>query len=486
MKTRRVLRALLLGACVCILIGIGLIVWLALRPVPAWSLPVRLAGISFNVPVADLLRAATHPYGMRLLADHSLPTRHGQLAFTEQDGRLQIRCGPCSAGSLSADASAARLSSLQLTIQRDGPAVWGTVTSSDITISWRGLLSDRRLLLTGELPDTPAATLYALFGEAIPELQHAQIEGSIGARFTLSLPDRRWQIQPNIRLSSVSGLGTASLRGVLPQPRCARPAPEGFGRHIAAAVIAAEDQRFWSHPGYDPVELAAALSPNARQQASLRGASTLDEQVARMLYTGAQRSAARKLRELLYAVEMERTLGKAQILQLYLALAPWGEGLCGAEAAAQHYFSKPAQALNAAEAAWLASLLRNPAQVGRDPAELNRHALWVLNGMQGLGRAERRNARLALTTDRMILRKRNSAPGPQLAERLLPLAEDSVIGQTPLAVISRAKRRDSAPAVIATGSHNENPFCCAEHGTRVGAGTGRRADGPLRDHEHSR
>jgi membrane peptidoglycan carboxypeptidase len=68
----------------------------------------------------------------------------------------------------------------------------------------------------------------------------------------------------------------------------------------------------------------------------------------------------RKLRELLYAVELDRTLGKARVLNLYLAIVPWGDGQCGAAAAARHYLKKRVDVLTPTEAAWLASLLRAP------------------------------------------------------------------------------------------------------------------------------
>jgi membrane peptidoglycan carboxypeptidase len=90
---------------------------------------------------------------------------------------------------------------------------------------------------------------------------------------------------------------------------------------------------------------------------------------------------------------MERTLGKARILELYLALAPWGEGVCGAERAAQRHFGKPAHALDPIEAAWLASLLRDPAS----PADADRVA-WVLKGM---ARGERQRQRWTRALDRL-------------------------------------------------------------------------------------
>jgi membrane peptidoglycan carboxypeptidase len=107
------------------------------------------------------------------------------------------------------------------------------------------------------------------------------------------------------------------------------------------------------------VELKHALHSNQRT-ARLRGASTLSQQVAKLLVAGGERSPLRKLRELLYAVEMEQTLGKARILRLYLDNAPWGAGVCGAQAAAHTYFGTNANQLNKSQAAWLAAILRNP------------------------------------------------------------------------------------------------------------------------------
>jgi len=97
-----------------------------------------------------------------------------------------------------------------------------------------------------------------------------------------------------------------------------------------------------------------------RERAAARGGSTLSQKLAKLIYTGDERRHARKLRELLYAVELDRTLGKARVLELYLAMAPLGDGQCGAAAAARHYLHKRVDVLTPTEAAWLASLLRAP------------------------------------------------------------------------------------------------------------------------------
>src|SRR6185295_1953857 len=148
-----------------------------------------------------------------------------------------------------------------------------------------------------------------------------------------------------------SGLGTEALAGA--RSSCGRGSKLTIDHWLSRAVIAAEDQRFYDHPGYDLTELQASYVRNEQAQRIERGGSTLSQQVAKLLVTGDERSPVRKLRELLYAVEMERTLGKARILRLYLDNAPWGTRVCGAEAAAAHYFGSRAHELKPAEAAWL-------------------------------------------------------------------------------------------------------------------------------------
>ncbi len=109
--------------------------------------------------------------------------------------------------------------------------------------------------------------------------------------------------------------------------------------------------------------------------------------------TGAERTPTRKLRELLYAVEMEQTLGKARILRLYLDSAPWGSGICGAEAAARQYFGIRARELDAGQAVWLAAMLHHPVMEADHWATTGRinvaRAHWVANAMRPMPRSER-------------------------------------------------------------------------------------------------
>ncbi|MFO1351656.1 MAG: biosynthetic peptidoglycan transglycosylase, partial [Gammaproteobacteria bacterium] len=173
-----------------------------------------------------------------------------------------------------------------------------------------------------------------------------------------------------------------------------------IGKWLPRATIAAEDARFFRHPGYDLAEVVAALERRAANQERLRGASTLTQQLAKNLFLDSERTLARKLRELLYAVEMEHTLGKRRILELYLNIVDWGSGLYGAKRAAEKYFGIAPADLMPEQAAWLASLLTNPRlalerqqRTGRIDSE---RVGWILGRMRGLSAAEREQALVRL------------------------------------------------------------------------------------------
>jgi membrane peptidoglycan carboxypeptidase len=222
-----------------------------------------------------------------------------------------------------------------------------------------------------------------------------QVTGTLAFVATARWPEGTWRAKPAVRDFSVAGLGTEKLLDAQLPPACRTGASDGtpLAGWVPRALVAAEDARFFEHPGYDLDHLLAAAEHNQRDGAPLRGGSTLTQQLAKLTITGDDRSAARKLRELLYAVEMERTLGKARVLQLYLALAPWGEGVCGAERAAQVYLGKSASKIGPVSAAWLVSLLRNPdAQLQRAvrARELDRERIkQIVAGMRPMSTAQR-------------------------------------------------------------------------------------------------
>jgi monofunctional biosynthetic peptidoglycan transglycosylase len=129
------------------------------------------------------------------------------------------------------------------------------------------------------------------------------------------------------------------------------------------AVVNSEDARFYEHQGVDPVEMRAALA-QAVEEGRGRGASTLNQQLAKNLWLGEERSLLRKLKEVVLARRLE-ALGKDRVLELYLNVAEWGNGVYGADAAARVWFHKPAAELLPEEAAVLAAML--PAPRKRNP-----------------------------------------------------------------------------------------------------------------------
>jgi hypothetical protein len=409
-----------------VLLALFLVVRAALRPPSgAWSTRVHVGPVALEVGVPSLIWLGTTPWLAQQLDGHTLPTRIGpvQVAWDEPSRTMRLICQPCSLRSSSWGSEPLRLASVTATVQRLGAMqLHGTLTSGSVSATWHGQLKPNALQLDMDLPPTPVRDGYALFASAIPELAVAQIDGSFALHASLSLPSKTLTLEPQLQGMSVQGLGTAQWANARSPcgkdlPPAALAAPLNAQSLLARAVIAAEDQRFFEHPGYDLVEMSQALHSNQRTAlapaetsatdealpasgTALRGASTLSQQVAKLLVTGGERSPVRKLRELLYAVEMEQTLGKARILRLYLDNAPWGANLCGAQAAAQHYYGKRADHLTVPEAVWLAAMLHNPALEAKRWASSGHinvaRAQWVAGNLRPLGRRQGERLQRAL------------------------------------------------------------------------------------------
>jgi len=129
---------------------------------------------------------------------------------------------------------------------------------------------------------------------------------------------------------------------------------------LKRAVIVAEDGAFYDHRGFDTAELKKVLRESWAKGQFPRGASTISQQLAKNLYLSSSKNPFRKLREAIITLHLERNLTKSRILELYLNVIEWGDGIYGAEAAAQFYFKKSAQELGASEAAFLAAIIPNP------------------------------------------------------------------------------------------------------------------------------
>ncbi|HEV7746745.1 MAG TPA: transglycosylase domain-containing protein [Pyrinomonadaceae bacterium] len=172
--------------------------------------------------------------------------------------------------------------------------------------------------------------------------------------------------------------------------------------NLQRAVLAGEDTNFFTHHGFDYEALQKAWDEGMREATKeakkegedddwlptlpdfKRGASTISQQLAKNLYLSSRRSFFRKGQEALLTIFLERTLTKPRILEIYLNVIEWGDGIYGAEAAAQHYFHKPASTLSASEAAYLSAMIPNPRTVFNpqvNPRRVSRRQRIILRGM---------------------------------------------------------------------------------------------------------
>jgi monofunctional biosynthetic peptidoglycan transglycosylase len=177
---------------------------------------------------------------------------------------------------------------------------------------------------------------------------------------------------------------------------------ERISTNLQRAVLAGEDTNFLTHRGFDYEAIQKAFEQAQRESAreakaegedddwlpSLpefkRGGSTITQQLAKNLYLSSQRSFLRKAQEAVLTVMIERTMTKRRILEIYLNVIEWGDGIYGAEAASQRYFRKSASALSVNEAAFLSAMIPNPRTVFNpqvNPRRVARRQRIILRGM---------------------------------------------------------------------------------------------------------
>jgi len=177
---------------------------------------------------------------------------------------------------------------------------------------------------------------------------------------------------------------------------------ERISPNLQRAVLAGEDTNFATHHGFDYGAIQKVWDQGMREAAReakkegenddwlpnlpdfKRGASTITQQLAKNLYLSSQRSFFRKGEEAILTIFLERELTKRRILELYLNVIEWGDGIYGAEAAAEHVFHKPASALSANEAAYLSAMIPNPRSVFNpqvNPRRVARRQRIILRGM---------------------------------------------------------------------------------------------------------
>ncbi len=160
---------------------------------------------------------------------------------------------------------------------------------------------------------------------------------------------------------------------------------EDMGTNVKKAVIAAEDQKFFDHNGFDMQAIEKALDHN-QNSSKIRGGSTISQQTAKNIFLWQGRSWVRKGLETVYTFIIETIWGKEVILERYLNSIEMGQGVFGVEAASQYYFGKSSKDLSKSQAAWIAVVLPNPKKYDpKNPtSSLTRKHNWVMRQMNNV------------------------------------------------------------------------------------------------------
>ena len=198
---------------------------------------------------------------------------------------------------------------------------------------------------------------------------------------------------------------------------------ERIPEHVRQAFISAEDRRFWDHPGFDVIGIARASWKNFRSSDRPEGASTITQQLTRLILLDSERTVERKIRELILAVRVDAEYDKREILERYLNMCYLGHGAHGVQAAAEIYFGKDVDHLTYAEGALLAGLVKAPTLYSphRNMKRARERQAYVLERMRDdgyLSAAEARTARaepLALIDDEVPL---NHVAAPYFVEHI--------------------------------------------------------------------
>ena len=216
---------------------------------------------------------------------------------------------------------------------------------------------------------------------------------------------------------------SGNLLRELPSERDSRsvvlPAGAPVPPALRDAFIASEDRRFQMHPGVDPLAVLRALVSNVSSGRVVSGASTIPQQLARLLVPR-RRSLAGKVQEALWALRLSAHLSREQILREYLDRVALGHELVGVEAASQAYFGRPAATLSAGQAALLAAIARSPARVDpwRDPEAAGRAMREVLGRMRRAGRLDAESARIAASSSLDLASRARPFGAPHLVSDL--------------------------------------------------------------------
>jgi monofunctional biosynthetic peptidoglycan transglycosylase len=177
----------------------------------------------------------------------------------------------------------------------------------------------------------------------------------------------------------------AMTLGRVPRKQMAWSSLEGISPNLVHAVISAEDPNFWKHGGLDLGAMLDALERDWRARRVVRGGSTITQQLAKNLFLSPSKNPLRKVEEIILAKEMEIFLGKKRILEIYLNVIEWADGVYGVEAAAHHYLNSSASSLTLEQAAYLAAIIPGPrgaTNPAKYPDRVQLRASWILSHMQ--------------------------------------------------------------------------------------------------------
>jgi len=194
---------------------------------------------------------------------------------------------------------------------------------------------------------------------------------------------------------------------------------------LVDATLAAEDRRFFRHPGIDPIAVVRAAARNVRRGRWVEGGSTITQQVAKLLVARdgarAERGLGAKLREAVLALRLEHRLSKREILALYLNLAPYGNQLTGADRASRAYFGHAASLVTPAQAAFLASLPQRPSSFNpyRDPRRARARQQRVIAQMGASGTLDAGGARAAMEETLTLAPEAATFLAPHFVARVL-------------------------------------------------------------------
>ncbi len=231
-----------------------------------------------------------------------------------------------------------------------------------------------------------------------------------------TLPDPRGLIDQNPETTALIRTRDQAARsqGKKPRHRQYWVSLGSIAPRAVDAVIASEDASFFMHHGIDFEELKKVLDQAWEKRSLGRGASTITQQLAKNLWLSGDRSLLRKVKELILARHLEDALPKKRILELYLNVVEWGNGVYGIEAGSREHFGVSASQLSVGQGAVLAAMLPSPRRwtPERHSSALRKRALWIVDRLEKTGRISADEADLAQSEIERLLAKDRATPEP--------------------------------------------------------------------------